>query len=183
MGMFDYISVSDKLPVNQEMIDAGLDVNNHRFQTKDMHRCMTTYYIQGGKLLEEKYKINEWVDEPGSYGHMKREEPYLVDQQHHGKINFYDFESKENWDYWTEYEATFTHGVIEKIELIKFKKTDNTQKTDALKELFAHALDEQRKWYNKYFFHTAAWTWVRKKVCAGLYWSEQKSQWLRLNFP
>lgn len=183
MGMFDNISVSDKLPVNQEMIDCGMDINNHGFQTKDLHCSLGNYYIQGGRLFEEKYKINEWVDDAEGFGHMKREEPHLVDMNHHGKINFYDFQSDENWDYWTEYEATFTHGVVEKIELIKFKKTDNTAKNNVLKELIEDSMEAQKKWYNRYFFYTVQWAWFRNKLRSGLYWLEQKSQWLRFHLP
>lgn len=185
MGMYDTVAVSDKLPVNQEMIDAGLDINNHSFQTKDLHRCLSTFYIQGGRLFEEKYKIDTWEEDPTGkgMGRRRKEDPYLSDTQYHGKLNFYDFRPEEGWDYWIEYEATFTHGVVEKVELVQFKKTDNTAKVAQLKEIFEQAEAEQKKWYNRFFFSTIPWRWSRLQLCHVLGWIEHKCVWLRINLP
>ena len=61
MGMFDDISVAANLPVNQQMIDLGLDKNNRGFQTKDLECCLDKYFIQDGILFLQKYKTNEWL--------------------------------------------------------------------------------------------------------------------------
>lgn len=185
MGMFDYIAVSDKLPVNQEMIDAGLDKNDHDFQTKCLGKSMSTYIIQGGRLLIERYKTEEWVEDKSKFagGYMKREDPFISDMNYHGKINFYHFQPTDGYDYWIEYEATFTHGKVENIELIKFKKTDNTEKRKQLEALFASAKAAQEKWYNKYFFHTSPWLMTRDGINRSLYWLERQSEKIRLRLP
>ena len=58
MGMFDTVSVSDPLPFTEEMISLGLDINNHNWQTKDLHNAMEMYFIQGGELFVEKFIIS-----------------------------------------------------------------------------------------------------------------------------
>lgn len=171
MGMFDYISVSDSLPYSQDMIDFGLNTNNHPFQTKDLHCYLGNYFIQGGKLFEQKYKIHEWVngDESGKsfmdrMGHMKREEPYLEQILHHGTINFYHHAETEGYDHWIEYVAYFTHGKVEKIDLVEHRKTDNTERKAREAEFAANLKIEYNKWYNKYLFHTKLWRKVNRLI-------------------
>jgi hypothetical protein len=171
MGMFDYISVSDSLPYSQDMIDFGLNTNNHPFQTKDLHRSLSNYIIQDGKLFEEKYKIYEWVngDEKSDsfmdkLGHMKREDPYLEQILHHGTINFYHHAETEGYDHWIEYVAYFTHGKVEKIDLVEHRKTDNTERKAREAEFFANLRIEANKWYNKYLFHTKLWRKINRLI-------------------
>lgn len=185
MGMFDNVTVADKLPVNDEMVKLGLDKNVFVFQTKDMHCCLDNYIIQGGKLFEKKYKTIRWVDEPNSFlgGRMKREDPYLVDVQYHGLLNFYHHETVGNLTCWIEYVAKFTDGVVEKIELKEFRTRDNTEEKANLEAIFAEAERNHNKWYNKYFFHTKPWSKIRKVLCNVLVWMERKLYDLRMNLP
>ena len=186
MGMFDYLSVADKLPTNPEMDAAGLKLTAEPFQTKDLDNIMATYYIQGGRLFVEKYKVTEWVEDPEGFagGYIDRKEPYqeeIVD--HHGKIRFYHFIDKDDYDHWVEYEAYFTRGKLEEIKLIEYRKESNVEKKKDLKELFQKMDESRNKWYNKYLFHTKCWAAFRKLVMKFLYSLEKGINWLRLNFP
>lgn len=185
MGMFDTVSVADKLPYNEEMAKLGLDKNFYSFQTKDLHRSLDYYIIQGGKLFEQKYKEIKWVETKDDVfgGRLDKREPYMVDTQYHGTLNFYHSEAVDNLDCWIEYNAIFTHGTLEKIELVKFRTRDNTESRKRLEEIFAQAALERSKWYNKYIFDTKCWVKFRKIVCAMLLKFEKWLADTRLHFP
>jgi hypothetical protein len=190
MGMFDDISVAEKLPVNQQMIDLGLDKNNRGFQTKDLECCLNKYFIQDGILFLQKYKINEWVEGDQSsksfldrLGHLKREEPYLENCNYHGTINFYSFDVIGNLDCTTDYKATFTHGKLDNIELIEFKTRDNTESTAKMKAMMEEQLKRSKKWYNKYIFNTKVWMVIRKFICRVLYKFEEWLADTRIHMP
>lgn len=163
MGMFDTIVVADKLPASQEMIDLGLDINNHDFQTKDLDNSLSLYHIQGGRLLLQRYKTEEWIegDPKGKsimdrVGHLDRKDPYYEDTNYHGTITFYHYldDVKDKWDCWVEYEASFTHGQLDGFKLIKFEKEDNSIRLNRNKEWQEHHAKQEALWYNKYIFHT-----------------------------
>lgn len=183
MGMFDYISVADQLPTNAEIDAAGLDLYKEAFQTKDLDNVMDTYIIQGGKLFVEKYKSTKWVEDPDGFagGYIDREDPYQEEiKDFHGKLRFYHMIDKNDVDHWVEYEAYFTHGKVEKIELIKYEAKSNIERKIQIKDLFDSWEKERNKWYNKYFFQTAFVLKIRKLLRRILYWIEQKIQDLRL---
>jgi heat shock protein HspQ len=186
MGMFDYISVADKLPTNAEIDASGINLYSEPFQTKDLDNIMATYFIQGGRLFVEKYKVTEWVDDPEGFagGYIDRKEPYQEEiPDHHGKIRFYHLIDKDDHNHWVEYEAYFTRGKLEEIKLIEYRKESNVEKKKDLKELFQKMDENRNKWYNKYLFHTKCWDWFRKLFMRFLYSLESGINWLRLNFP
>jgi len=173
MGMFDTISVSGDLPFSQEMIDLGVNKNNLSFQTKDLDCTMSHYIIQNDELFEEKYKTEEWIEGDKNaksvidrIGHMDREEPYLEPVLHHGEIYFYDYkESVQNkWDCWVEFKAVFTSGVVDRYELVEFRKTDNTERLESQKKYLEEIKEQENKWYNKYFLYTKPVRWFGHRV-------------------
>ena len=186
MGMFDYISVADKLPTNAEIDAACLDMHSTPFQTKDLDNIMATYYIQGGKLFVEKYRNTEWVENSESFmgGYIDRQDPYQEEVfDHHGKIRFYHMIDKDGYDHWIEYEAYFTRGKMEEIKLVEYRKTENSDRKKSLEEIFERADIQNKKWYNKFIFHTKCWRGVRKLVMKFLSLLDGGINWLRLNFP
>lgn len=173
MGMFDTISVSDSLPYSDEMKELGLNINDSSFQTKDLENTLSQYYIQGGKLFLEKFKKEEWEQgDPNAkhyldrIGRFKREEPYLDPVPYHGEIYFYDFKNnvQDKWDCWIEFKAVFSNGVVDRYELVKFEKTDNTERLEREKEWKEKFRIEQNKWYNRFFFHTGLYRWFAHRV-------------------
>lgn len=171
--MFDTLSISDSLPYTQEMKDLGLSSNNHNWQTKDLDNSMSLYYIQGGRLLEQKYKTTEWVEGDTKsknwldrIGHMKKEDPYLEPVYHHGEIYFYDFVQnvQDKWDCWIEFKAIFTNGFVDRYELVKFDKKDNSERLQQEKEWKENQEKIASVWYNRYFFYTKPVRWFMNRV-------------------
>ena len=186
MGMFDYLSVADKLPTNAEIDASGIDLYKEPFQTKDLDNVMATYYIQGGRLFVEKYKVTEWVEDPEGFagGYIDRKEPYQEEVfDHHGKINFYHFIDKDGYDHWVEYDAYFNRGKLEEIKLVEYKKTENASKKERMKELFDRMEVQRNKWYNKYIFHTKCWGKIRKFIAKVLYSIERGIGYIRIRLP
>ena len=186
MGMFDYISVADKLPTNAEIDAAGLDLYKEPFQTKDLDNILATYYIQGGRLFVEKYRHSEWVQDASSFagGYIDSQDPYqeeLID--FHGKINFYHLIDKDDHDHWVEYDAYFTHGKLDKLELVKYKAESNADRKNDLKNLFAESEKRSKIWYNKYIFHTKAWRKIRRAMFISLSYVERGISYIKYKLP
>lgn len=172
MGMFDNINVADALPFTDEMKELGLDKNNRSWQTKDLSSTMSSYTIQGGRLFEQKYKTLKHINgDPNAeffldrIGRIKREDPYLEQIHHHGEIYFYDLlnDVDGKWDCWVEFKATFTHGVVESFELVRFDKKDNTARIQENKKWLEDINKVNSKWYNKYIRHTTPYKWFKRK--------------------
>ena len=173
MGMFDDISVSDSLPISDEMKELGLDKNNYIFQTKDLDCVMAKYILQSNKLFTEKYKVEEWVkgeenskDIFARIGYLKREDPYLEQIYHHGEIYFYDFvhNVQDKWDCWIEFKAVLNRGIVESYELVKFEKVDNAERIEREKEWDEKRKAAEQAWHNKYFFYTRPYRWFAHRV-------------------
>jgi hypothetical protein len=163
MGMFDTISVSDSLPYSQEMVDLGLNKNTYVWQTQDLECYLGEYFIQGGKLFEKKYKTIKWIegnknskDVLDKMGHMEREDPYLEQVKFHGEIYFYDHinDVQDKWDCWIEFKAVFSNDMVDRYELVEFRKTDNAERKKLDKEFHDKIERKSKLWYNKYLFHT-----------------------------
>lgn len=173
MGMFDTLSISDTLPYTQEMKDLGLNKNDHSWQTKDLENVMDLYYIQGGGLFLQKYRNTEWIKGDVNAkklldrgGYLKREDPYLDPVYHHGEIYFYYFKQdvEDKWDCWIEFKAIFTNGTVDRYELVKFEKKDNTERLVTEKQWRESWDRESNKWINKYFFYTRPVKWFGRVV-------------------
>ena len=184
--MFDYISVTDKLPTNDEIDAIGINLYDEPFQTKDLDNIMATYYIQRGKLYVEKFKVTEWVDDAEAFagGYIDRKEPYQEEiTDYHGKIRFYHIIDKDGYDHWLEYEAYFNRGKLEEIKLVEYRKSDNSEKKKQTEELFARMKEENSRWYNKYIFCTKWWGKIRRFIANVLYWIERKLGSVRMRLP
>lgn len=117
MGMFDNVIPEFPLP------DEGAKRVNE-WQTKDFDApFMDKYRITPeGRLLEELYDIEDQSDptaEPGTLaslrGMMTRVNVRERDMDYHGVLNFYGTTADGEW---FEYNATFTHGALEKVERV-----------------------------------------------------------------
>ena len=141
MGMYDTITVKDKLPWTDEMWEEGLPNNCNEFQIKGLIEGLANYKIENGKLLLQKFKEVKLVDTETCNGWssaLQRSGEYWEDQNYHGKLSFYDYVPNEkigNNDCWVEFTATFTNGQIDKIEVSKFEKNDNTERIEKWNEI------------------------------------------------
>lgn len=173
MGMFDNISVSDQLPYSEEMIALGLNKNVWVFQTKDLENTMDSYFIQEGKLFKQCFKTETWVggnekakDWLDRLGHLERNDPFLLPVLHHGEIYFYEFvtDVQDKYDCWIEFKAIFTEGILNKIELVKFTKEENTERKQRETEWEEERKRKESIWYNKYFLYTRPYRWFAFKI-------------------
>ena len=178
MGMYDTIECSDEMPYNAEMASLGLSARDWSFQTKDLANCMNNYILQDGTLLEKKYKETKWIEPIAgkkgrwdSFGHMEYTGLYLVDIKHHGKIRMYDGRQNvlDKWDCWVEYEVTFTEGKVTNIELVEFRKEDNSFRIAQWKEFTDRIATEKSRWSNRFFFHTKPIIYIKRLIHRALY--------------
>lgn len=159
MGMFDTIAVAEKLPLTQEMIDLGLEGQLQEFQTKDLNCSLGLYFMQNGRLYEEKHKETKWIqgdknskDFMSRLGYMERLDPYQEDTHFHGKIHFYDFKMNvaDKYDCSIEFCAVYNKGQLESIELTQFEKTDNAERKERDLAFQKEMERVANVWYNKY---------------------------------
>jgi len=156
MGMYDIITVKDKLPWTDEMWEEGLPDACTEFQTKGLDDSMSNYKIENGRLLLQ-------VQEGG-----------WVDTNYHGELSFYDYKPNDqpgNNDCWIEFTAKFTNGQVDKIEVTNFEKTSNTTRIETIKVLAEEIIRNRNRWSNKYFNHTAPVCWFRRRVWDGFWYN------------
>ena len=170
MGMYDIITVKDKLPWTDDMWAEGLPNACTEFQTKDLMESLANYKIENGRLFIQKYKEVKQVGMETCNGWgstLQRTGEYWEDTNYHGKLSFYDYKSNNkpgNNDCWIEFTTTFTNGQVDRIEVSNFEKNDNT---DRIKSTLAFAEElarQNNRWSNKYFNHTAPVRWFRMRV-------------------
>ncbi len=108
MGMFDYIEIdkSIKIPLNKELRSLQVDPHSFEFQTKDLDNLLEIYKIKKNKRLYKDKKAT----------------------RHHGEIVFGTFYSTSTKDYFIDYKAKFTEGVLQSIKLIYFNSACNEER-------------------------------------------------------
>jgi hypothetical protein len=138
MGLFDTIELHDSVVLPE--YDADTDKTEAAWQTKDIGRPeMATYRITEDGRLERKYQETE---HRGEKFEQIEDTEIMIPQiavldewwgeiDHHGIIEFHttvDFEFNETTSdgfpvrtggMWYSYEATFTHGELESIDLVE----------------------------------------------------------------
>jgi hypothetical protein len=176
MGMYDIITVKDKLPWTDDMWAEGLPNACTEFQTKDLMESLANYKIENGRLFIQKYKEVKQVGMETCNGWgstLQRTGEYWEDTNYHGKLSFYDYASNDkigNNDCWVEFVATFTNGQVDKIEVSKFEKNDNTERIEKWNQVLSEMLHERKRWINRFFFHTKPVRWARRRIHEALYY-------------
>jgi len=95
MGMFDEIFCEAPLP-------GPIKPKTKSFQSKDLECLLDLYTItKDGRLLKDQHLC-----------------------EYHGMLNFYTYEREGDYRYWFEYEAKFTDGILQHIELLKITIND-----------------------------------------------------------
>lgn len=122
MGMFDTIYCKAPLP-GETPFDSTTD-----FQTKDLECLMDTYVIEeDGRLMVRSgyYEPVPEAERPypndkglkGMIGSIRFVDTGWKPVDVHQRLRFYTFVNHV----WYEFEATFTHGQLENIELLKME--------------------------------------------------------------
>lgn len=176
MGMFDSIEISYPLPLPLEVIDKLPDLYKEEFQTKDLECAMELYFLGEDGALNLLKQEREWVDDDSSFlkGYLKVIKEEIVPINYHGIINLYAYERIENenetgFDISVDYLAKFSNGKLESIELEDFEIRDASESIKETKIFFKKLDKERKKWYNKYFFYSKPYQFIKNLIVKGLY--------------
>jgi hypothetical protein len=137
MGMFDYISFEDgvNLPLPEEM----KALKRIEYQTKSLDRAMHVYLIGKDGHLYLTDSLFEDNNEP--------KEKKKID--YHGIIDFGAYEFTDDLDYSVDFEAKFTDGVLQKIELTDFKKIEHRSAKEKREELLKRQEAQNKRISNR----------------------------------
>jgi hypothetical protein len=192
MGMFDEILVKQELEIPDEL--KGLhDWKNHQFQTKDLDNSLSLYIINEYKELVEKRTEREYI----SYTEEERKklklspwnlwkeviegETTYINTNYHGVLNFYTYEHlNDQEDFSLEYNAYFVYGKLDKIELLKFEKSENYLINN---EKIRKQMEEEKKkpWNRlKGFLNLLGWRWFWRRIERSIYKLEKSLGTLRM---
>jgi len=179
MGMYDEIYVKQDLPLPDE-IRSLKDWRNYCFQTKDLDNCLSEYIINEYSQLVEATTEREFI--PYTKEELKKNKPWQIwkevkegaktyrDTNYHGLIKFYVYDYiDDDTDFWADFQAAFTHGKLEKIELLEFKKTHGRKQRN--EEFYKKLeIEKKRPWnlFKKYASYLG-WRWFWKKILSILY--------------
>jgi len=114
MGMFDEVLCHMPLP--------GMEKPYPTFQTKGLDCCLWVYEITAeGRLVCNRYKMEGVPDDEKDANGLPilrrvKGSERVVDQNHHGMLNFYHYE--DDGDRWFEFNAKFTDGVCVDIQRV-----------------------------------------------------------------
>jgi hypothetical protein len=173
MGMFDSIRCDYPLPLPLEVIDIIPDVYDNEFQTKDFENTLELYILnEDGDLLYRKRQYR-WVDDDSAFlkGYMDVTKEEIVPYDFHGVVNFYCYETvrdeqdgKKATDILIDYLAKFTNGKLENIQILSYEISDATERLDSLQKNMAESARKAKLWYNKYFFNTKLYRFIKWKI-------------------
>ena len=128
MGMFDNIKCEHKLPLPEDEGKLkGYRWKGVTFQTKCLENLLLEYEIDAsGQLWCYKTShIFEDDDEAPFGGYLKEAHRERLMDEHHGTVNFYDYNHGDEFDHEVEFMAWLDRGKIDKIELVHWKIQDN----------------------------------------------------------
>lgn len=130
MGMFDYIEIdkSIKIPLNKELRSLQVDPHSFEFQTKDLDNVLCVYRVNKNKRLYKEKKATRY----------------------HGEIVFGTFYSTSTMDYFIDYKAKFTEGVLQSIKLVHFDSFSNEERKKKRKE-FEEKIKKMKKSFSYKF--------------------------------
>ena len=152
MGLYSIIHCNYPLPI---VLENTADI---LFQTKDL-KCDTMDYeiTKDGKLLRYEYDYENVPPEENPYKNnpilawmysIKASNERKTEVAFHGEIVFYEYVEISKYKYrLLEFKATFTHGSLEKMEVIKDEFEDVTEVRKQADEIIARFTNKTRKWY------------------------------------
>ena len=189
MGMFDTIFVKKKLPLTKELKALNVKWEKLDFQTKDLDNALDTYEITKSGKLKHLWQRREWKEDSESFlgGYFDVVEEEWRDVDFHGTITFYtqhctndtkhwDYFSEEDQlsfddielihgdDWWFEFEAIFTRGKLDKIQLIKAEKTPVKERIYNNKVWAMKRAEEAKKLSRRIVNFLRKFSWYRISV-------------------
>lgn len=126
MGMFDYIKIdkSIKIPVSKEFKSLGIDPHDLEYQTKSLDNSLNVYEIRKNKKIYDENNKN---------------------LNYHGIIDFGSYYDSDTIDYFLDYKAKFTDGILKYIKLIKYQAVSHESRSEKNKEFIERAKKEKNR--------------------------------------
>ena len=171
--MFDSISCDYPLPLPLEVVDIMPDVYDIEFQTKDLDNLLDLYILNEDGNLLHRQRQYVWKDDDDAFlkGYMEITKEEIVPYNYHGVVNLYCYETireeeggKKATDISIDYLAKFTNGKLENIEILSYEINDATERLDKLKTSMIESAQKTKLWYNKYFFNTRFYRFIKWKI-------------------
>lgn len=131
MGMFDNVKCLYKLPLTKELENLNINWQDLTWQTKSLESCLEDYTITKQGKLTRHIVDGEWVELPKNQQYKWNTHEFNKTGErketvkYHGVLNFYTYEFIEKDGWWVEFDAYFTQGKLDKIELRQSKKDEN----------------------------------------------------------
>ncbi|MAH50972.1 hypothetical protein CMI37_34465 [Candidatus Pacearchaeota archaeon] len=159
--MFDYIECEYKLPLPDFTKEESADLNDVKweeveFQTKDFYDLLIKYTIsEDGQLYENKIE-RQWVEDEGSPmgAIMEEKEDGIEKMDYSGDLAFYGMILGKKYDHWFEFKSLWWKGELKEIDLLKYKKEDNTERLEAQEKFDSVLRDfsnkKERWWFPIY---------------------------------
>ena len=182
MGMYDELIVKRSLPLPKE-IKKLKNWKEYVFQTKDFDNCLGEYFINDRGFLYEIVVEREYIEYTKEERKANKLRPWelwkdVVEKSRtnkkldfHGKVRFYTFDELDsNTDFWLEFDAYFSYGKLDKIELVKFET--ETARKESLKEWTKKYNETANLPWNKFksFLRKhLKWNWFWNKVISFLH--------------
>ena len=165
MGLFDSIKCKYPLPRPQDPMElVNINFNDLDYQTKDLDETMSEFELrEDGTIWKEEHKYKFIAGDPNGksfsdkMGHMESEGSWWT-QVFPDVIIFYDSIIRDEFvnDYWIEYKAFFSKGVLTSIEIAGFEAEDNSARK-ARAKMFVDKMKTREtlwnKWYMKFIYH------------------------------
>ena len=104
-------------------------------------------------LINKKGKLLVRSDRPDFFDEPPRDLPE-VESNYHGELNFYAYEQRNKYDYSVSFNAKFSYGQLDAIELTEFEKHSNENRKSYQAEFKKQAEIQQirskKLWYKMY---------------------------------
>jgi len=152
--MFDTVTCQYPLPFPEEanQLAAAPDWETVEFQTKSFDCFLDIYSIEeDGQIYKEVVDRDLARSEEGALI-INETQKGIEKVEFTGEVVFYAMHLEPDFDYWVEFKALFWKGDLKEMELSKWERQDNAQRTQVLDDFNKQALqrkeDKQKWWYS-----------------------------------
>ena len=146
--MFDYVVCEYDLPLPKDRKElSDIEWNKYQFQSKNMNCLMDDYRINTKGKLFVRSGRPDFFDEPS------KDLPE-IESNYHGELEFYAYEQRNKYDYSVSFNAKFSYGKLDTIELTEFEKHSNEKRkeyqAEFKKQAEVYQIRRKKLWYKLY---------------------------------
>ena len=140
MGLFDTVICDYPLPLPDFTDEEFEDINSSdkgvssfqevEWQTKDMGNMLDVYSIEDDGQIY--LRATQWYENEDA---VTPQEGDLEKYERTAEINFYQMFMGKEWDHWLEFKATVWKGELKELELVEYKKEDNSDRVEMQEQM------------------------------------------------